>query len=84
MQTTSWSQFSLFNAFTAPACKLSGLKNAHIIYIRLQTVMRWSYNESIFTIVQFDRNPSPCLCEGEEDLNDFIFDTCIGRFEAWQ
>ena len=52
-----WCNYFLsLNPFTAPACKISGLKSAHN-YTRLQVV-------STFSIVHFDRKPFTCWCEG--------------------
>ena len=43
------------NPLTVPACKISGLKSAHIHACK--PYMRWSYSKSTFNILHFDRNP---------------------------
>ena len=47
--------FPLVNYFTATACKISGLKSAHIHACR--QCIWWSYNKSTFITVHFDSNP---------------------------
>ena len=48
------------NPFAAPACKMSGLKDA-----RKQCIFR-SYGSSTFNVIRFDENPFICLCEKED------------------
>ena len=53
--------FYIFNPFTAPSCKISGLKAAQT---RLQTVgIFWSYNTSTFNAMRFYENPGSVQCE---------------------
>ena len=66
------------NPFTAPACKISGLKRAHIHACK--QYIWWSYNKSTFNTVHFNKNPSLCSCQ--KDLNDFKFDAFVGRFQS--
>ena len=47
------------NPFTAPACKISGLKNAHVYTCKQYTW--WSYNKST---VHFGKGPFTCSHEG--------------------
>ena len=54
----------LFNPFTAPACKISRLKSAHIHACK--QYIWWSYTKSTFNTVHFDRNLFPCSYEGGE------------------
>ena len=63
------------NPFTAPACKLSGLKSAHIH--AWKWYIWWSCNKSTFNTVHFDRNPFTCSIEGEKNPNDFTFSGCF-------
>ena len=54
-----------FNPFTAPACNISGLKDAgtclQIVYIF------WSFNTTTFNvIICFDENPFTFQCEKED------------------
>ena len=49
-----------FNPFTAPACNISGLKDA-------QCVFR-SYDTSTFNAVSFDENPFASQCEKENKM----------------
>ena len=65
----------VLNAFTAPACKVSGLKSAYTYT---------PANKSTFNTVQFDRNRFMCSYEGgtKKSLKDFKFGTFIGRFKA--
>ena len=48
-------EMSVINPFTAPACKISGLKSAHI-HAHKQYIL-WSYNKSTLSTVNSDRNP---------------------------
>ena len=50
------------NPFTATACKISGLKSAHIHASK--QYIRWSCNKSTLNILHFDRNSFMCSCEG--------------------
>ena len=47
-----------FNPFAAPACKISGLKMAHIHACK--QYIWWSCNKSTFNTVHFGRNPLTC------------------------
>ena len=53
----------MFNPFTAPACKISGLKDART---RLQTVPYFRSYTPAFNAVRFDNNPFTCQCETED------------------
>jgi len=71
---------SFINSFTAPACKISGLKDAGT---RLQTGYFLVLNTSTFSAIRFDENPFKCQYEKEtKNLKDFIFRTFIGRFQV--
>ena len=50
------------NPFTAPACKISGLKSARIHACK--QCIWWSCYKSTFSTVHFDRSPVRCSCEG--------------------
>ena len=50
----------IINPFTAPACKISGLKDART---RLQTVDFRSNNATTFNATRFDGNPVTSQCE---------------------
>ena len=72
-------KFEALNPFTAPACKISGLKSAHM-HARKQYLW-WSYNKFAFNTVHFDRSPFRCSLDGgKKSLNDFEFGTFTGRF----
>ena len=58
----SHASFFISNPFTATACKISGLKSAHIHSSR--QYIWWSCNKSTFNTVQFDRNHLACSGEG--------------------
>ena len=45
----------LYNPFTAPACNISGLKNA-CVHNCIQYIL-WAYNRSAVNTVHFDENP---------------------------
>ena len=78
-----WALTLQFNPFTVTACKMSGLKSAHI-HACIQYIWQ-SYNKSAFNIQHFDRNLFACSCEGGEgggSLNDFKFGTSIGCFPS--
>ena len=52
------------NPFTAPACKMSGLKvDGHP---RKQSVF-WLYVTSTLNAMRFDENPFTCRCEKEKE-----------------
>ena len=73
------------NPFTAPTCTFSGLKGSHSIRASEQYIsvmVLWSYDESTFNTVHFDRNPFTCSCSvrGQKSLNDFKFGTLFSRF----
>ena len=71
----------VINPFNATACKICGLKSAHM-HARKQYI-RWSYNKSTFNTVRFDRNPFMCPYEGgKTSFNSFKFGTFIGRFPS--
>ena len=57
--------FVCVNPCTAPACKISGMKDART---RLQTVYFQSYNTSTVNaiITRFDENRLTCVCENED------------------
>ena len=75
-----------FNPFTAPACKISGLKDART---RLQTVY-FGPTTSSFNAMCFEENSFICQCEKKketETVKGFKFGTFIaGRFQvtSWQ
>ena len=63
-----------FNPFTATACKISGLKNAHMHSHK--QYLWWSYNKSTFNTVQFGRSHFTWSCERGK------FGTFIGCFPS--
>ena len=68
-----------FNPFTArPACKISGLKSAHIHACEQYT--RWSYNKCTFNTVRFDGNAFRCSCEGGKKPQLFQIWLCYWSF----
>ena len=70
-----------FNPFTAPACKISGLKSAHIHTSR--HYIWWSCNKSAFSTVHFGRNPFKSFEQrAQKSLNGFKFGTFIGCFPS--
>ena len=69
----------MLNCFTATACKIYGLKSAHI---HASCIFDGPITNllSVCT-VHFDRSPFTCSCEGgQKSLNGFKFGTLIGRF----
>ena len=71
----------VLNPFTAPACKLSGLKRARKHACKQH--IWWTYNNSTSSAVPFGRRPSMCSCEeGKKSLNDLESRTSIGRFSS--
>ena len=50
-----------FNPFTAPACKISGLKCGHVHACK--QYIRWSYKKSTINTVHFNTNNFTCSCE---------------------
>ena len=73
-----WQQCNI-NPITASACKISGLKNAHIHACTQCTW--WSYNKSTFNTAGFHRNPFMCSCEGESRFHTWCF---YGSFLEWR
>ena len=62
-----WSRIGSYhsiNPFTAPACKISGLKSAHIHPCKQH--IWWSYKKSTFNPVHFERSPLTCSFEGKK------------------
>ena len=55
-------KWAIISPFTAPACNISGLKDART---RLQTVYFPVLNTSTFNAVRFDENPFKCQYEKE-------------------
>ena len=72
--------FATLNPFTAPACKISGLKRSHI-HAWKQNIW-WSYNRSTFNTAHFDINHFTCSCERGKSLNDLKLGTFVGRFPS--
>ena len=58
-------QIRNFNPFTAPACKISRLKDART---RLQTYIFRSSGTSTFIAMRFDKNPLTHHCEKEDKM----------------
>ena len=54
------------NPFTSPACKVSGLKSAHI-HSSKQYIW-WSYNKPTLNTVHFDKNPFLCSNDGDRNF----------------
>ena len=79
---TLFTTFSLnsFNPFTAPACKISGLKIALIRACK--QYIRCSYNKSTFNAAHFDKVLSRAHAKEEKSLSDFKFGTFIGHFQS--
>ena len=77
-----------FNPFTAPACKISGLKSAHIHACK--QYVSWSCNKSTFSIVRFDRSPFTCSWKGGKkavmasDLALLLVFFRVTVWQAWQ
>ena len=61
--------FYSINPFSATACKISGLKSAHIHPCR--QYIWWSYNKPIFNAVHFDRNRFT-VSKGEEKKTELF------------
>ena len=81
--TTAAAAKRILNPFTAPACKIFGLKDGRACR---QDIFR-SYNPSTFNAMRFDENPFTRQREKEiKRLKDFRFRTFIGRFQVtpWQ
>ena len=55
----------MFNPFTAPACQISGLKDARM---RMQTVYFQSCNSSTSNVLNFDENGFTCQSEKEDKM----------------
>ena len=70
----------VINAFTASACKKSGMKSA-LMHACKQYIW-WPYNISTFNTAQFHRNLFTCSCAGGKRLNDFKFGTFVDRFQS--
>ena len=58
-----WAAQPVINPFTAPACKISRLKDAHRC---LQCTFR-SCNTCTFNAMRYDANPFTCQCKKEEE-----------------
>ena len=71
---------TVFNPFTAPACKTFRLKSAHIHACK--QYIWWSYNKSTFNTVHFGRSPFTCSGEERGNRNHFKFGTSVGRFSS--
>ena len=63
----------ILNLFTAPACKMSGLKSAH--KHSCKQYIWWSRYKSALNTVHFDRSPLAFTCsfKGGKSHNDFQF-----------
>ena len=73
--------FCIFNPLTAPACKISGLKSAHI-HARKQYIC-WSCDRSTFNTMHLGGSPFRCSRNRRrKSLNDFKFGTFIARFPS--
>ena len=72
----------LFNPFTAPACKISRLKNA-CMHASKQYIW-WSCNKSTFNTVHFDGNTLMCSCVGEKRPKWFQIWHFYWSFSKWQ
>ena len=59
-------KISEINPFIAPACKISGLKSAHIHACK--QYFWWSYNKSTVNIVHFDQILSQAHAKGAKKL----------------
>ena len=55
-------QFHFFNSFTAPACKIPGLK-MHRHTCKQYVFQSYGYNTSTFNAMSLDENPFTCQCE---------------------
>ena len=69
-----WSLSFIINSFTAPACKIPGLKDART---------HLSYTTSTFSAMRFNKNAFTCQCETlrrKKRLTGFGFCSFIGRF----
>ena len=65
------------NPFTAPACKISGVKDARA---HLQTV-HFPVLRPTFNAVRLNENPLTCQCEKEDKkAHSLRFRTFTGRF----
>ena len=73
---------SNINPFTAPACKISRQKSAHIHACK--QYIWWSYNKSTFNTVQFHRNLFTCSCEGRKKSQWFQIWHFHGVFSEWR
>ena len=73
---------SYINPFTATACKISGLKRAHIHSCKQYSW--WSCNKSTFSTVLFDRSPFTCPCEGEKKTQWFQIWQFYWSFSEWR
>ena len=72
----------MINPFTVPACKISGLKRAHIHPCK--QYIRWSYKKNLLSILCILIEVLSGVHEkgGGGGLNDFKFSTFIGRFPS--
>ena len=70
------------NPFTAPPCKISRLKSAHMHACK--QYIWWSYNKSTFSPVHFDRILFTCSCEGVEKPEWFQIWHFYRWFSWWQ
>ena len=74
------------NPFTAPTCKISGLKDARTDTPANSRIFR-SYDTPTFNIMHFDENPFKRHCEKKtKSFKGFKFRCFIGRFQmtSWQ
>ena len=73
---------------TVTACKISGLKSAHILASKQD--IWWSCSQSTFNAVHFVQNPPTCSRKGgKKSRNGFKFGTLLVVFrvtarQAWQ
>ena len=58
-------QFHSFNTFTAPGCKISGLK-MHGRACKRYILQSYGYDKSAFNAMSFDENPFTCHCQKED------------------
>ena len=71
----------VFNPFTAPDCKISGLKNAH--NHACKQYIWWSCNNSTFSAwILIEVLSRTCAQGGKKTLYNWKFDSFIGRFSS--
>ena len=84
---TKTDQFSILNPFTAPACTISGLKDARtrLQFFYIPTYML--HNTSTFSVMRHDENLFTCQCK-KEDKKAYCFKfrtfMCCFQMIPWQ